>query len=85
MERALVGGGIALGSIIAAPYALAAAGFTGTGVVAGSLAAGWQATVGNVAAGGLFAGLQSVSMGGFTSATYAAFTAGGAAVSQLWS
>jgi hypothetical protein len=36
------------------------AGFTGTGVALGSLAAGIQSTIGNVVSGSLFAGLTSV-------------------------
>ena len=36
------------------------AGFTSSGVAAGSVAAGIQAGIGNVAAGSVFAGLQSV-------------------------
>lgn len=34
-------------------------GFTATGVAAGSFAAAWQSSVGNVAAGSLFAWMQS--------------------------
>ncbi|KAJ7616732.1 hypothetical protein B0H17DRAFT_1152607 [Mycena rosella] len=41
---------------------LAAIGFGSLGPIAGSIAAGWQATIGNVAAGSLFAFLQSVGM-----------------------
>ncbi|KAF8535286.1 hypothetical protein BDD12DRAFT_912872 [Trichophaea hybrida] len=38
---------------------LAIAGFASTGIVAGSLAAAWHSSIGSVAAGSLFAGLQS--------------------------
>ncbi|KAF2115547.1 hypothetical protein BDV96DRAFT_646540 [Lophiotrema nucula] len=44
---------------------LGAFGFTATGVVAGSIAAGIQAALGNVAAGSLFAILTSAAMGGY--------------------
>ncbi|KAF8262293.1 hypothetical protein EI94DRAFT_1743919 [Lactarius quietus] len=43
---------------------LGAVGFGVAGPVAGSIAAGIQAGIGNVAAGSLFAGAQSVAMGG---------------------
>jgi len=39
-------------------------GFSSSGVVSGSLAAGAQATIGNVAAGSAFAGLQSLGAAG---------------------
>lgn len=48
----------------ASPAILAAMGFSAVGPVAGSLAAGWQAGIGSVAAGSLFAFLQSAAMGG---------------------
>ncbi|KAJ6540892.1 hypothetical protein DFH09DRAFT_1368526 [Mycena vulgaris] len=41
---------------------LAVIGFGAMGPIAGSIAAGWQAAIGNVAAGSLFAFLQSVGM-----------------------
>ncbi|KAJ7207690.1 hypothetical protein C8J57DRAFT_1480682 [Mycena rebaudengoi] len=41
---------------------LAVIGFGSMGPIAGSIAAGWQAAIGNVAAGSLFAFLQSVGM-----------------------
>ncbi|KAJ7690026.1 hypothetical protein B0H14DRAFT_3906548 [Mycena olivaceomarginata] len=41
---------------------VAAIGFGAMGPVAGTIAAGWQAAIGNVAAGSLFAFLQSVGM-----------------------
>ena len=52
---------------VAAPALLAALGFTGTGIVAGSLAAAWQAKWG---IGALFAATQSAGMAGFSVATY---------------
>lgn len=48
----------------ASPAILAAMGFSAVGPVAGSFAAGWQAGIGSVAAGSLFAFLQSAAMGG---------------------
>ena len=44
------------GAVLVAP---AVAGFTAEGVAAGSMAAAWQGTIGNVAAGSTFAQLQS--------------------------
>jgi hypothetical protein len=46
---------------------LAAIGFTATGPAAGSIAAAWEASLGNVAASSLFATLQSAQMGGYGS------------------
>ncbi|RPB29281.1 hypothetical protein L211DRAFT_743526, partial [Terfezia boudieri ATCC MYA-4762] len=43
-------------------------GFQATGVLAGSIAAGWQAILGNVGAGSLFAMLQGVGAAGAASA-----------------
>eukprot|EP01023_Acetabularia_acetabulum_P007575 TRINITY_DN1330_c0_g1_i4.p2 TRINITY_DN1330_c0_g1~~TRINITY_DN1330_c0_g1_i4.p2 ORF type:complete len:187 (-),score=23.56 TRINITY_DN1330_c0_g1_i4:482-1042(-) len=52
--------GLGLGSAAFVPAAITSAiGFSGAGVVAGSLAAGWQASIGNVVAGSTFASLQS--------------------------
>ncbi|KAI4596567.1 hypothetical protein KJ359_005323 [Pestalotiopsis sp. 9143b] len=45
--------------------ALSAVGFTPAGIAAGSIAAGVHSTIGNVAAGSLFATLQSAGMGGY--------------------
>lgn len=47
----------------ATPAILGAIGFSAMGPVLGSIAAGWQASIGSVAAGTLFAFLQSVAMG----------------------
>lgn len=54
-----------VGAVAAVPCGVAiAAGFGATGVVAGSAAAAWQAAIGNVAAGSVFATLQSLAMTG---------------------
>ena len=50
-------------------------GFGGAGIVAGSVAAGIQASIGNVVAGSLFATVQSLAMTGVVST---ATTVGGA-------
>ncbi|KAG8780227.1 hypothetical protein FRC16_003194 [Serendipita sp. 398] len=50
---------------------MGAVGFTGNGITAGSLAALWQSTIGNVAAGSLFAGLQSMGAVGALTAPFA--------------
>ncbi|KDQ60058.1 hypothetical protein JAAARDRAFT_205101 [Jaapia argillacea MUCL 33604] len=55
--------GICLAPIIA-PAALGIVGFGAAGPVAGTLAAVWQASIGNVAAGSAFALCQSVAAGG---------------------
>ncbi len=46
------------------PAILSAIGFSASGPLLGSVAAGWQASIGSVAAGSLFAFLQSAAMGG---------------------
>ena len=77
-----VGGAAIVGTVaIAAPYVvLPAFGFGGGGVVAGTVAAGWQATIGNVAAGSLFATLQSAGAAGLSWGTTAAVGATASAV-----
>ncbi len=57
---------------------LGALGFSAIGPVAGSVAAGWQASIGSVAAGSLFASLQSVAMGGAAMGILTGIGAGGA-------
>jgi len=59
---AVVGG--TAGAAVALPWILGSLGFTQTGVVAGSIAAGIQATMGNIAAGSLFAWCQSAAVVG---------------------
>ncbi len=49
---------------MAAPAILGAVGFSAIGPVASSIAAAWQASIGLVASGSVFAFLQSVAMGG---------------------
>jgi hypothetical protein len=61
---------------LACPPLLAAAGFGALGPVAGSGAAAWQASIGAVEAGSLFAWCQSVAMGG--AAINGVFAAGAA-------
>ena len=65
--------------IFAAPVVLGAVGFGSGGVVATSIAAGIQSTIGNVAAGSAFAALQSVGAAGLGTAGTAAVGAAGAA------
>lgn len=78
---AVVGGGVALTlTAVAAPIVLPAIGFGTGGVVAGSVAAAAHSAIGNVAAGSLFATLQSLgAVGGFSMAATGAATAAGAA------
>ena len=80
LKKGLLIGGIVLagGGLIVGGGALAAtaAGFGAEGIVAGSAAAAWQASMGTVAAGSLFATLQSLGAAG----TLVAITAGSAAV-----
>lgn len=62
------GAGVAAGVVVptAATAALTTAGFTSAGIAAGSVAAGIQSGIGSVAAGSLFASLQSAgALGGF--------------------
>lgn len=66
-HKAVFGVGVALGVLttpIIVPTALATVGFTSAGVVGGSVAAGMQASVGNVVAGSAFSVCQSIAMGG---------------------
>lgn len=68
-------------AVIAAPVALSAAGFGSIGVLAGSYAAGVQATMGGVVAkGSLFAVCQSWGAAGIPIATQAIIAAAGAPV-----
>ncbi|KAI9778678.1 MAG: hypothetical protein M1816_003927 [Peltula sp. TS41687] len=68
---------VSTASMVALPV-LGAVGFSAVGPVAGSVAAGWQASLGVVEAGSLFAWCQSVAMGGVAvNAIVAAGAAGG--------
>ena len=76
----MVATGLAIGggAVLLAPVALTAVGFGAGGVVAGSIAAYWQAMIGNVAGGSVFALLQSAGAAGISGAASAAIgTAGG--------
>jgi len=72
---ALGAAGITAGAVLA-PVVLTAGlgviGFSAAGPVAGKIAAGLQAGIGNVAAGSLFAMAQSAAMGGAVSSVVAA-------------
>lgn len=61
---AIFGGSTLFALSCATPAILGAKGFSAVGPVAGSIAAGWQASLGSVASGSLFAILQSAAMGG---------------------
>ncbi|KAI0728219.1 hypothetical protein C8Q72DRAFT_795360 [Fomitopsis betulina] len=81
-EAALITvGGLTIGAILApsiAPLALGIAGFTPIGPLAGSAAAAIQSSIGNIAAGSLYATAQGISMGGVipTSVYYVGALAG---------
>ncbi|KAF1959610.1 hypothetical protein CC80DRAFT_501811 [Byssothecium circinans] len=66
-ETAIIAACIIIPIVCAAltPVVLGGLGFTASGVAAGSIAAGIQAGIGNVAVGSLFALLTSAGMGGF--------------------
>ncbi|KAH9956458.1 hypothetical protein BC827DRAFT_1232138 [Russula dissimulans] len=49
---------------VVAPALVGAVGFSAAGPVAGTLATIWQASIGNIAAGSVFALFQSIGMGG---------------------
>ena len=73
--------GIILFSLACAtPTILGAIGFSAVGPVAGSIAAGWQASIGSVVAGSVFAFLQSAAMGGAAVGLFAGFGAVGGLV-----
>ena len=81
---ALVVGGIGLGIVVAAPVALPVIGFSSSGVVAGSLAAAIQSSIGNVAAGSIFATLQSIgATGGLSWAAQGVMAAGTVAAGAI--
>ena len=58
-------------------------GFSAAGPVAGSIAAGWQSSIGLVSAGSLFALLQSAAMGGAAMMGIVGFGLFGAVVASL--
>lgn len=84
----LVTGLGAAGLFYAAPLGLGVIGFGTAGPIAGSLAAIWQASLGVVQAGSLFATLQSAAMGGTILGTLSGATLAGTAssltVGMLW-
>lgn len=78
-----IGGAVVTGTalFVGAPLALSAAGFGAAGIAAGSAAAAWQATIGNVVLGSTFSALQAAGAAGVVSTTtgLAASAAGGLA------
>ena len=58
-------------------------GFSAVGPVAGSIAAGWQSSIGLVSVGSLFAFLQSAAMGGAAMAGIVGLVAGGLTIAGL--
>lgn len=66
-----IGGAAATGGVLffGAPLALSAAGFGAAGIAAGSAAAAWQATIGNVVLGSAFSALQAAGVTGVVSTT----------------
>ncbi|KAH6924155.1 hypothetical protein HPB50_013076 [Hyalomma asiaticum] len=78
---ALAGIGVGALAVVAAPVVLAAAGFTSSGVAAGSMAAAYQATLGGVIAkGSVFAALQSFGAAGLPAMAQATTAVAGAGV-----
>ncbi|XP_063882632.1 uncharacterized protein LOC135112272 [Scylla paramamosain] len=82
-----VGGLVGVGAVVAAPFALAAAGFTSAGIAAGSLAASMMSSAaiangGAIAAGSTVAVLQSIGAVGIPLAANVAI-AGGATAAGL--
>ncbi|KAI9695930.1 MAG: hypothetical protein M1812_008491, partial [Candelaria pacifica] len=74
-------GGTTLSALaLATPAILGAIGFSALGPVAGSIAAGWQASMGTVAAGSFFAFLQSAAMGGAALSLFVGIGALGGAI-----
>jgi len=69
---------IGTAALVTVPF-LGAIGFSALGPVAGSVAAGWQASIGVVEAGSLFAICQSAAMGGVAATGLAGAGAGGTA------
>ncbi|KAG8177729.1 hypothetical protein JTE90_026571 [Oedothorax gibbosus] len=77
--------GTAAAAVVGAVLFLPAAGFTTAGVASGSLAAATQSSIGSVAAGSIFATLQSAGVLGLAAGTKAAIAAAGGAVGGLLS
>jgi Interferon-induced 6-16 family len=75
----VTGAVVTTAALIAVPI-LGAIGFSSIGPVAGSVAAGWQASIGAVEAGSLFALCQSAAMGGAVAAGLTTTGVSGAAV-----
>ena len=71
---AAAGTALGVSAVVATPVFLSYVGFSASGVVGGSIAAAAQSTIGNVAAGGIFATLQSVGAVGGLSVTAAGAT-----------
>ena len=65
-------------TIAGAPFVLGLAGFTSAGIAATSVAAGVQASIGNVVVGSTFAALQSAGAAGLAAPTTAALGFAGA-------
>ncbi len=73
-----VAGGMLATGALATPLALGAVGFGAAGPIAGTVAAGWQASIGAaVTAGSPFAICQSIAMGGAVAGTVATTGVGG--------
>jgi hypothetical protein len=64
LDKSVIGTSVASGIATTASSIITGLGFTSSGIVASSTAAGIQAGIGNVAAGSLFAGLQSLAATG---------------------
>jgi hypothetical protein len=80
----LVSAGFVLaGTSVAAPAILGAVGYSAAGPLASSTTAAWQASLGAVQAGSLFAWLQGATMGGAAAAPIAATGLAGAATAVV--
>lgn len=85
MNALLVAAATAGVVFVGAPLTLYMVGFGAKGVAATSIAAGWQASIGNVAAGSTFSALQSAGVLGVVSAkTGAAITLASSAIPSLY-
>ena len=70
--------------VLATPAILRAIGFSAVSPIAGSVAAGWQESIGSVTAWSLFAFLQSAAIGGAAMGVFAAIGALGGGVRLQW-